>query len=150
MKTILNRFTFHINNFINTLRISLSLDINQKKAIIPILKEKAIIMEMIMNEYDMVIGAVYDNGTIQDYVDDNNTYGLVRIDDTMANWFLYNKEDSTPEIHKLFEEVTKKDHYIKDDFGEMIVVFGKKGKVDYKTLVEKIDAYLDYELSNII
>lgn len=107
-------------------------------------------MEMIMNEHDMVVGVMYDNGTIQDYVDENNTYGLIRIDDTIANWFLYNKEDSTDEIHKLFKDVSKKDHYIKDEFGEMIVLFDKKGDLDYKTLVDKIDSYLDYELGNIV
>lgn len=107
-------------------------------------------MEVIMNEYDMVVGVMFDNGTIQDYVDESNTYGLIRIDDTTANWFLYNKDDSTDELHKLFDEVTKKDHYIKDEFGEMIVLFDKNGALDYKTLVEKIDTYLDYELGNII
>ncbi len=107
-------------------------------------------MEVIMNEHDMVVGAVFDNGTIQDYVDDNNTYGLIRVDDTIANWFLYNKDDSTDDMHELFQKVSQNDHYIKDEFGEMIVLFDKKGELDYETLVEKIDAYLDYELGNII
>lgn len=107
-------------------------------------------MEVIMNEHDMVVGAVFDNGTIQDYVDDDYTYGLIRVDDTIANWFLYNKDDSTDDMHELFEKVSKGEHHIKDEFGEMIVLFDKKGELDYETLVEKIDAYLDYELGNII
>ena len=58
-------------------------------------------MEMILNEFDMVVGARFDNGTIQDYVDENNTYGLIRIGESTANWFLYNEEDSD-ELTKTF------------------------------------------------
>ena len=36
---------------------------------------------MILNENDLVVGARFDNGTIQDYIDENKTYGLVRIED---------------------------------------------------------------------
>lgn len=107
-------------------------------------------MEVIMNEHDMVVGVVFENGTIQDYVDEVNTYGLIRVEDTTANWFLYNKDDSTQEIHELFKKINTKDHYIKDEFGEMIVLFDKKGEVDYQTLADKIDSYLDYELNSII
>ena len=51
-------------------------------------------MEMILNENDLVVGARFDSGTIQDYIDENKTYGLVRIEDSTANWFLFNKDES--------------------------------------------------------
>jgi len=104
-------------------------------------------MEMILNENDMVVGASFSNGTIQDYVDDNNTYGLIRIDDTTANWFLFNKEDSDELIQELYNKVIQNEHYIKDDFGEEIVVFDKKGTVSNEALVNQIDAYLDNEIT---
>lgn len=107
-------------------------------------------MEMILNENDMVVGACFENGTIQDYVDEANTYGLVRIDDTTANWFLFNKEDSTDDIQKLYEQVIKYEHYIQDDFGEEIVIFNKLGSVSYEELIEKIDIYMGDELGSII
>lgn len=61
-------------------------------------------MEMILNEDDLVVGARFDNGTIQDYVDSSKTYGLIRIEDSTANWFLFNKDES----EKIFK------HYIKE------------------------------------
>jgi len=106
-------------------------------------------MEMILNENDMVVGVEFENGTIQDYVNEENTYGLIRLDDTIANWFLYNKEDSPEDIQELYAKVLTKKHYIKDEFGEEIVLFDKEGKVSFEKLVEKIDAYLDDELASI-
>ncbi len=107
-------------------------------------------MEMILNEYDMVVGASFENGTIQDYVDENKTYGLIRVDETVANWFLYNKEDSTPDIQALYSKVLQAEHFIQDDFGEEIVVFDKKGDLPFEELVKKIDAYMGDELGSII
>jgi len=107
-------------------------------------------MEMILNESDMVVGASFENGTIQDYVDDANTYGLVKIDETTANWFLYNKEDSTEDIQKLYEKVIQGDHFIQDDFGEEVVIFDKNGDVPYEELIKKIDAYMGDELGSLM
>ncbi len=107
-------------------------------------------MEMILNEDDLVIGARFENGTIQDYIDDNKTYGLIRVEDTTANWFLYNELDSMDEIKKLYNKVKEEEHFIKNDFGEEIVLFNKKGSVKYETLVEKIDAYFDDEIMSSI
>jgi len=104
-------------------------------------------MEMILNENDMVIGASFENGTIQDYVDDTNTYGLVRIEETTANWFLFNKEDSDELIQELYNKVIQEEHFIKNDFGEEIVVFGKKGTISNEDVVQKIDDYLDNEIT---
>ncbi len=88
-------------------------------------------MEMILNENDMVIGASFSNGTIQDYVDDANTYGLIRIDETVANWFLFNKEDSDEnfsdqsiDMNKVnindYEQYTEDCSYLKSDDEEII------------------------------
>lgn len=107
-------------------------------------------MEMILNEFDMVVGASFENGTIQDYVDDANTYGLIRVDETVANWFLYNKEDSTSDVQALYSKVTQADHFIQDDFGEEIVVFDKSGDLPYEELIKKIDAYMGDELGSLI
>jgi len=106
-------------------------------------------MEMILNENDMVVGVEFENGTIQDYVNEENTYGLIRLDDTTANWFLYNKEDSPEDIQDLYATVLTKEHHIKDEFGEEVVLFNKEGKISFEKLVEKIDAYLDDELASI-
>jgi len=103
-------------------------------------------MEMILNENDMVIGASFGNGTIQDYVDDSNTYGLIRMDETTANWFLFNKEDSDETMQTLYKKILLEEHFIKDDYGEEIVLFGKLGDITHETLVEKIDEYLDNEI----
>jgi len=107
-------------------------------------------MEMILNEDDLVVGASFENGTIQDYVDEEKTYGLVRFEDTTANWFLYNDLDSTDDVKELYKSIKKEEHFIKNDFGEEIVLFNKKGSVSYEKLIEKIDAYLDDEIISII
>lgn len=106
-------------------------------------------MEMILNENDMVIGASFENGTVQDYIDETNTYGLIRINDTTANWFLFNKDDSDEIIQELYNKVIKEEHYIKNDFGEEIVIFSKKGDVSYEEIINTIDRYLDNEIVNI-
>lgn len=103
-------------------------------------------MEMILNENDMVVGVEFENGTIQDYVDEEKTYGLVRIDDTTANWFLFNKDDSPEDIQDLYNKVLKEEHFIKNEFGEEVVIFKKDGKISYDDIIAKIDAYLDDEI----
>ena len=103
-------------------------------------------MEMILNEDDIVVGAVFENGTIQDYVTKEKTYGLIRIEDTTANWFLYNNMDSPKDIKRLYDKIIEKEHYIKNDFGEEIVIFNKEGDIPYEELVKKIDNYLDDEI----
>lgn len=107
-------------------------------------------MEMILNEDDMVIGARFENGTIQDYIDENKNYGLLRVEDTTCNWFLFNKNESDEELQKVYKEIIKKEHYIQDDFGEEIVIFNKKGKHSFEELAKKIDDYLGDELSAFI
>ena len=107
-------------------------------------------MEMILNEDDMVIGSRFENGTIQDYIDENKNYGLLRVEDTTCNWFLFNKNESDEELQKLYKEIIKKEHYIQDDFGEEIVIFNKKGKHSFEELAKKIDDYLGDELSAFI
>lgn len=106
-------------------------------------------MEMILNEYDMVVGAKFENGTIQDYVDEAQTYGLIRYEDTSANWFLYNDLDSPEDIKELYAKVLKQEHHIKDEYGEEMVIFNKEGKVSYEKLVDTIDSYLDDELASV-
>ena len=73
-------------------------------------------MEMILNENDLVVGARFDNGTIQDYIDENKTYGLVRIEESTANWFLFNKDESEDDLQKLYKKVLKEEHFIQNDF----------------------------------
>ncbi len=107
-------------------------------------------MEMILNEDDLVVGVEFENGTIQDYVDKAKTYGLIRVEDTTANWFLFNKEDSPEDIQELYTKALKEEHHIKDEYGEEVVLFNKQGKIPYEELVEKIDAYLDDELGSMI
>jgi hypothetical protein len=108
-------------------------------------------MEMLLNENDLVVGARFDNGTIQDYVDNNNTYGLIRVEDTTANWFLYNKDESAEDIQELYKDVKTKEHFIQNDFGEEIVVFNKSGDAKtYEELVKTIDDYLNDELGSIL
>ncbi len=105
---------------------------------------------MILNENDMVIGASFKNGTIQDYVDDANLYGLIRIEETTANWFLFNKEDSDELIQELYAKIIQEEHYIKNDFGEEIVLFAKKGTVSNEDIIKTIDDYLDNEINEDI
>lgn len=109
------------------------------------------IMEMILNEHDMIVGAQFDNGTIQDYVDDNNTYGLVRIGEDTANWFLYNNEDSPEDIKELYAKILKDtNHFIQDDHGEQMVIFNKEGETSFEDFASIVDTYLDAEMGNII
>ncbi len=107
-------------------------------------------MEMILNENDLVVGARFENGTIQDYVDEKKTYGLIRIEDSTANWFLFNKEESEEDLQKLYKKVLKEEHFIEDDFGEEIVVFNKIGDKPFEAFIEKIDEYLGDEMGNLI
>ena len=107
-------------------------------------------MEMMLNENDIVVGAKFENGTIQDYVDDAQTYGLIRVEETTANWFLYNEIDSAEDIKELYEKVKKEENFIRNDFGEEIVLFNKKGEISFEKLVEKIDAYLDDEIMSSV
>lgn len=106
-------------------------------------------MEMILNENDLVVGARFENGTIQDYVDENNTYGLIRVENTTANWFLFNKNESEDELQDLYIKIQKEEHFIHDDFGEEIVVFNKKGDESFENIVKKIDDYLNDEMGSI-
>jgi hypothetical protein len=108
-------------------------------------------MEMILNENDLVVGASFDNGTIQDYIDESNTYGLIRIEDTTVNWFLFNKDDSTEDMQELYAKVIQSEnHFIKNDFGEEVVLFDKKGSVAFEDFINIIDEYLDVELVNAL
>lgn len=104
---------------------------------------------MILNENDIVVGAKFDNGTIQDYIDDKKTYGLIRIEDSTANWFLFNKDESEEDIQKLYNEIINQDHFIHDDFGEEIVIFNRQGSIEYKDFKDKIDEYLNDEMGSI-
>ena len=104
-------------------------------------------MEMILNENDLVVGALFENGTIQDYVDENKTYGLIRIEDSTANWFLFNIDESDDDIQKLYKQIKKEEHFIQNDFGEEIVLFNKKGSQTFENFVKKIDEYLNDEIS---
>lgn len=107
-------------------------------------------METILNEYDMVVGATFENGTIQDYVDENNTYGLVRIEDSTCKWFLYHKDESDDLTQDLYKKVTQdKNHFIRNDFGEEIVLFDKEGSLSFDTFIAKIDEYLDDQLGDV-
>lgn len=107
-------------------------------------------MEMILNENDLVVGARFDNGTIQDYIDENKTYGLVRIEESTANWFLFNKEESEEDLQKLYKKILKEEHFIQNDFGEEIVVFNKIGNKSFEDFIKKIDEYLGDELGSFI
>ncbi len=107
-------------------------------------------MEMILNENDLVVGARFDNGTIQDYVDEKKTYGLVRIEDSTANWFLFNKEESEEDLQELYKKVLREKHFIQNDFGEEIVVFNKIGNQSFEDFIKKIDEYLGDELGSFI
>jgi len=106
-------------------------------------------MEMILNENDLVVGAQFKNGTIQDYIDERKTYGLVRIEEDTANWFLFNKQESDDELQELYKSILKQEHFIQDDFGEEIVIFNKQGSRDFNAFIKKIDVYLNDEMGNI-
>lgn len=107
-------------------------------------------MEMILNENDLVVGALFENGTIQDYVDENKTYGLVRIEDSTVNWFLFNKDESEADLQKLYKKILQEEHFIQDDFGEEIVVFNRTGNRLFEDFIKKIDEYLGDELGEFI
>lgn len=112
---------------------------------------KGLLMEMILNENDIIVGAQFENGTVQDYVDESKTYGLIRIEETTANWFLFNDEDSPEDIKELYQNITKdSNHYIQDDHGEKMVIFNKTNDISYEVLASKIDEYLDAEMGSII
>ena len=106
-------------------------------------------MEMILNENDLVVGAQFENGTIQDYIDERKTYGLVRIENDTVNWFLFNKQESDNELQELYKKILKEEHFIQDDFGEEIVVFNKQGSKNFDEFIKKIDSYLNDEMGNI-
>jgi len=112
-------------------------------------KLKRFNMEMILNENDIVVGASFENGTIQDYVDESKTYGLIRIEDSTANWFLFNKEESDKDLQELYAKILKEEHFIQDDFGEEIVIFNKTGDSSFDDFIKKIDAYLNDEMGSI-
>ena len=105
-------------------------------------------MEMILNENDLVVGARFENGTIQDYVDENKTYGLIRIEDSTANWFLFNKDESEDDLQKLYKKILKEEHFIQNDFGEEIVIFNRIGNKSFDEFIKKIDAYLGDEMGS--
>ena len=107
-------------------------------------------MEMILNENDLVVGARFEDGTIQDYIDENKTYGLIRIEDSTANWFLFNKDESEDDLQKLYKLILKEEHFIQDDFGEEIVIFNKIGDKLFEDFIKKIDEYLGDELGSFI
>ena len=107
-------------------------------------------MEMILNENDLVVGARFEDGTIQDYIDEKKTYGLIRIEESTANWFLFNKNESEDDLQKLYKQVLKEEHFIQDDFGEEIVVFNKNGSKSFEDFIKKIDEYLGDELGSFI
>ncbi len=107
-------------------------------------------MEMILNENDLVVGALFENGTIQDYVDENKTYGLIRIEDSTANWFLFNKDESEEDLQKLYKKILKEEHFIQNDFGEEIVIFNRIGNKSFDEFIKKIDAYLGDEMGSFI
>ena len=107
-------------------------------------------MEMILNENDLVVGARFEDGTIQDYIDENKTYGLIRIEDSTANWFLFNKDESEDDLQKLYKLILKEEHFIQDDFGEEIVIFNKIGDKLFEDFIKKVDEYLGDELGSFI
>lgn len=107
-------------------------------------------MEMILNEDDIVVGARFENGTIQDYINKERTYGLLRVEDTTCNWFLFNQDESEDDIQKLYKKVLKEEHFIQNDFGEEIVIFNKQGAISFEDLAKKIDEYLGDELGSFI
>ena len=107
-------------------------------------------MEMILNENDLVVGARFEDGTIQDYVDEKKTYGLIRIEESTANWFLFNKDESEDDLQKLYKQILKEEHFIQDDFGEEIVIFNKNGSKSFEDFIKKIDEYLGDEMGSFI
>lgn len=107
-------------------------------------------MEMILNENDLVVGARFEDGTIQDYIDENKTYGLIRIEDSTANWFLFNKDESEDDLQKIYKQILEEEHFIQNDAGEEIVIFNKIGEKKFEDFIKKIDEYLGDELGSFI
>ncbi|NQY52059.1 MAG: hypothetical protein HRT42_00645 [Campylobacteraceae bacterium] len=103
-------------------------------------------MEMLLNENDIVVGASFTNGTIQDYINEEKTYGLLRHEETTVFWFLFNKIESTDDVKELYSHIIKEEHFIHDDHGEEIVLFNKQGDKKFEDLVKLIDDYLNDEL----
>ena len=103
-------------------------------------------MEMILNENDLVVGAKFENGTIQDYVDEQKTHGLVRIDESTVNWFLFNKDESDDDLQILYAKILKEENFIQNDFGEEIVLFNRQGDSSFIDFITKIDEYLNDEI----
>ena len=69
--------------------------------------------------------------------------------------FYYEARDNDKLYDKMYNEYiqnshSKEEHYIKDEYGEEVVLFNKQGKISFEKLVEKIDAYLDDELGSMI
>jgi len=81
--------------------------------------------------------------------EENKTYGLIRIEQSTANWFLFNKNESEEDLQDLYAKVKTEDHYIQDDFGEEIVIFNKTGDVPFEEFKNKIDEYLNDEMGSI-
>lgn len=105
---------------------------------------------MILNENDLVVGARFEDGTIQDYIDEKKTYGLIQIGNETANWFLFNKDESDDDLKKLYKQIVKQEHFIQDDFGEEIVIFNKIGDKPFQDFIKKVDEYLGDELGSFI
>ena len=103
-------------------------------------------MEMLLNENDIVVGASFENGTIQDYINEEKTFGLLRLEETTVKWFLYNKDDSPEDIQDLYAIIKLEEHFIADDHGEEIVLFNRIGDRSFEDLVKVIDDYLNDEL----
>ena len=103
-------------------------------------------MEMILNENDLVVGAQFENGTIQDYVDEQKTHGLVRIGEDSVNWFLFNKDESDDDLQILYAKILKEENFIQNDFGEEIVLFNRIGETQFIDFITRIDEYLNDEI----
>jgi hypothetical protein len=103
-------------------------------------------MQSVLDDYDMVVGAVFENGTIKDYIDNEQTYGLIRIENSTCKWFLYHKIESDESIQALYKKVTALESYfIHDEFGEELVLFDKEGDISYETFLERLNEYLNNE-----
>ena len=101
---------------------------------------------MILNENDLVVGAQFENGTIQDYVDEQKTHGLVRIGEDSVNWFLFNKDESDDDLQILYAKILKEENFIQNDFGEEIVLFNRIGETQFIDFITRIDEYLNDEI----
>jgi hypothetical protein len=103
-------------------------------------------MQSVLDDYDMVVGAIFENGTIKDYIDNEQTHGLIRIETSTCKWFLYHKDESDEPIQALYKKATaSSNHFIHNEFGEELVLFDKEGDIDYETFLNKLNEYLDNE-----